>query len=137
MATLHFDGGSRDQKLAGSGFFIKYNNKIIKGYDYIGNKTSNQAEYYGLIRGLEEAIKNKITDLVVYGDSKLVISQMSNKWRIASPNLIEAHKIAKKLTEKFKKIEFNWIPREENGDADILANMAMNLKTSKTTIITT
>ena len=55
----------------------------------IGRATNNVAEYRGLIAGLEDAVKLGATEADVFMDSKLVVEQMSGRWKVKHPDLIE------------------------------------------------
>jgi probable phosphoglycerate mutase len=59
-------------------------------------------------------------------DSKLVVEQMSGRWKVKHPDLIELHAQARKLAARFDRISYTWIPRERNKHADRLANEAMD-----------
>ena len=130
MTTLYFDGGSRGNPgISGAGWIIldKDNKEIDSGYCFISkNGTNNEAEYTGLVSGLEMASLLKIENLVVKGDSKLVINQVQNKWKVNAENLKPFHQKVRKLMKKFSKIEFQYIPRLQNKEADALANMGMD-----------
>ena len=130
---MYSDGGSRGNPgESGSGFVIKNSkNEIISsGYKYLGIATNNEAEWDGLIIGLTEAIKLGIKELHVIGDSKLVINQVQNKWKVKAENLKKFHTKSQKLLTKFSKITFKHVLREFNKDADRMANMAMDTKES-------
>ena len=64
--------------------------------------------------------------LQVFMDSKLVVEQMSGRWKVKHPGLIELHAQARKLAARFDRISYAWIPRERNKHADRLANEAMD-----------
>ena len=59
-------------------------------------------------------------------DSKLVVEQMSGRWRVKHPDMIPLHQRAKELAAGFESVSFSWIPREKNSHADRLANEAMD-----------
>jgi ribonuclease HI len=125
---LRFDGCSKGNPgLSGAGAVIYNNNNEIWGKSvFVGkNHTNNQAEYTGLIIGLEEAINMGINSLTVEGDSMLVIKQMNNEYKVKSNNLIELHNKAKELAEKFTNITFSHIYRNNNKRADELSNIAL------------
>ena len=129
---LRFDGGSRGNPgIAGCGAVIYYNNCEIWGsYLNIGKtQTNNYAEYMGLILGLEEALKRNIKEILVEGDSLLVINQLTNKYKCKSENLLELNAKAVSLSKQFHNISFNHILRNKNKRADELSNMAMDLYT--------
>src|SRR5947209_1089058 len=59
-------------------------------------------------------------------DSKLVVEQMSGRWKVKHPDLVELHSQARTLASQFDRISYTWIPRAENSHADRLANEAMD-----------
>jgi broad specificity phosphatase PhoE/ribonuclease HI len=92
----------------------------------IGHATNNVAEYRGLIAGLEEAAKLGATDVDVLMDSKLVVEQMSGRWKVKHPDIAALHQQAIALSTRFEHITYAWIPRAKNSHADRLANEAMD-----------
>ena len=86
--------------------------------------TNNEAEYEACIMGLEEAIDLRIKNLNVYGDSALVINQIKGEWDTRQQGLIPYKDYTRKLLPFFNKIEFHYIPREENNMADALATFS-------------
>lgn len=92
----------------------------------IGHATNNVAEYRGLIAGLEKATELGASEVAVYMDSKLVVEQMSGRWRVKHPDLATLHQQAKALATRFDRITYEWIPRSKNSYADRLANEAMD-----------
>jgi ribonuclease HI len=127
--VLRFDGGSRrNPGPSGCGAVIYHNNiEIWAKYLYLGpNQTNNYAEYSGLILGLEQALKMGITNILVEGDSLLVINQLTSKYKCKSDNLIPLNVNAIDLAKQFKGIEFRHILRHKNKRADELSNEAMD-----------
>jgi ribonuclease H / adenosylcobalamin/alpha-ribazole phosphatase len=92
----------------------------------IGRATNNVAEYRGLIAGLEEAAKIGATEVDVLMDSKLVVEQMSGRWKVKHPDIAALHQQATALSTRFDHITYTWIPRAKNSHADRLANEAMD-----------
>ena len=88
---------------------------------FLGKKTNNEAEYLALITLLKAAKEQGIKTLKVFGDSKLVISQVSRQWKINLPHLRLLAQRVWDLSEGMD-ISYHWIPREENKRADILSN---------------
>ena len=137
---LKFDGGSRGNPgVAGCGFIITDGDKTLsEGYKYLGdNITNNHAEYSGLFHGLEALTKiSNNESILIQGDSLLVINQMSGKYKVNSANLMELYLKCITLIKDIKgikgikPIEFNHIKRDQNTDADRLANIAMTNKSS-------
>lgn len=126
---LRFDGGSRGNPgPSGCGAVIYHDNdEIWSGYLFLSEKqTNNYSEYMGLIIGLEQALKMNIKEILVEGDSLLVINQLTNKYKCKSENLIELNQKATNLSNLFKNIHFNHILRNKNKRADKLSNIAID-----------
>ena len=86
-----------------------------------GRRVVARSVYLSLKKAKEIGIKN----IDLYADSKLVVEQLSGRWKVKEPTLKE---LVKNILEiKFESITFNWIPRKENVHADQLANKAMDL----------
>jgi ribonuclease HI len=127
---LKFDGCSKGNPgLAGSGAVIYCNNdEIWSKAVFVGkNNTNNEAEYTGLIIGLEEAAQMKINSLQVEGDSLLVIKQMKGEYKVKSEKLMKLYAKAKEYEKMISKKEYNHIYREKNIRADELSNMGLIL----------
>ncbi|KAL9224714.1 hypothetical protein vseg_000724 [Gypsophila vaccaria] len=86
--------------------------------------TNNAAEYEACLHGLQAAIFLNIKALRVYGDSSLIINQISGAWRIVNDNLAAYQAKVQELRQKFDHIEFTYLPREENQFADALAKLS-------------
>ena len=89
--------------------------------------TNNVAEYEACVLGLQAAIEKKIKELIVYGDSALVICQLTGEWETRDSKLVPYQEFIKGLIEQFKEITFKHLPREENYLADALATLATML----------
>ena len=131
MYSLYFDGASRSNPGPASygGVIYDENNIEVGTYnDFIGKNTNNVAEYLGLYAGLKACADNNIKNLMVYGDSKLVIEQIKGNWNVKSENLKPIYNEIKELLDKydFEFIEFNHILRRYNKRADELANKALD-----------
>jgi ribonuclease H / adenosylcobalamin/alpha-ribazole phosphatase len=124
------DGGSRGNPgPAGYGSVVWSADRsavLAESKQAIGHATNNVAEYRGLIAGLEEAAKLGATDVEVLMDSKLVVEQMSGRWKVKHPDLAPLHQQATALATRFDRITYTWIPRSKNSHADRLANEAMD-----------
>ena len=86
-----------------------------------GLGSSNSAEYMALIRGLEEARKLGADEIVVRGDSQLVIRQLEGKFRVTSDKIKPLFEEVAKLSREFERFDLQWIPREQNKKADALS----------------
>jgi ribonuclease HI len=126
---LNFDGCSKGNPgLAGAGAVIyKYDKEYWTNYFFVGEKfTNNQAEYAGLILGLQQAKEFGIRHLKVEGDSLLVINQMKGLYQCKSENLLDLYIQAKNLEDHFEKIEYFHVLRNKNKRADALSNFAID-----------
>jgi ribonuclease HI len=126
MHTLFFDGcskGNPGRAGAGAVLYDPHGAEVFAESVFAGySATNNEAEYTGLILGLNEALKRGITELQVCGDSQLVVRQMQGKYRVKSPNLVPLHQCATTLASKFAKIDFDHVYRDKNERADALSN---------------
>jgi ribonuclease HI len=93
---------------------------------YIGVTTNNVAEYRALIEGLKAVEPWKPDRLEVYLDSKLVVEQVNDKWRVKNPELEKLIREVRELKSRFSEVEFKHIQREKNRGADALANTAID-----------
>lgn len=125
---------------AASGAVVKLNGvTVFEHSEYIGKQgmSNNVAEYCGLIAVLEFLLKTGTCAALIYGDADMVIKQMSGVWKAG--NLTKAERKGKipikpryylpyfqkaqglLLQQTTSRIEFKWIPREQNGEADALS----------------
>lgn len=127
---MNFDGCSKGNPgLSGAGAVIYcLEDEIWSGSLFVGKKTTNnQAEYSGLIYGLQKAIDMNIKTLLVRGDSQLVINQMTGRYKCNSENIIQYYEKAKELENSFDKIYYVHVLRNNNKRADELSNDAIRL----------
>ena len=92
----------------------------------LGTTTNNVAEYSGLIAGLRAAAELGARVVEVRMDSKLVVEQMSGRWKVKNPGLRPLAAEAASLIRGFDSVRMTWVPREQNTRADALANAAMD-----------
>ncbi|HVA94562.1 MAG TPA: reverse transcriptase-like protein [Candidatus Dormibacteraeota bacterium] len=93
---------------------------------YIGRHTNNVAEYYALIAALDYAAAKGIQRLRVYSDSQLIVNQMKGLFKVKHPDLRPLHERAKKQAASLEAFTIQYVPREENRDADAAANAALD-----------
>jgi ribonuclease HI len=98
---------------------------------YIGRATNNVAEYYGLITALDYAATQGISRLLVRSDSELLVRQMQGRYKVKSADLRPLHERARKLAQGFAYFAIEHVPREQNREADELANVALDRTSSK------
>lgn len=125
---LFTDGGARGNPgPAAVGGVLYQGDKLLADFSkYIGETTNNVAEYQALIDGLELAIKNQVTELDCYLDSKLVVEQVNKNWKIKEAHLQKLFVKVWNLSLKFKKVTFSHVRREQNKEADALVNKALD-----------
>ena len=147
-AFLYFDGGSLGNPgVGGAGYLLCANTSSsctpphLQGFPAThtliraavrmnGICTNNQAEYVGLIHGLQRAAQLGMKELIVYGDSELVIKQMKGVYKVKNPVMISMHKRASTVSQSFHSIQYNWIERGKNTAADAMSKQAMYHKMS-------
>ncbi len=95
-------------------------------YGFLGATTNNVAEYAALLALLEHAAALRPERLTVRSDSQLLIRQMRGEYKVKDARLKLLHAAAKRLATRFRAIAYEHVPREENRDADALANRAMD-----------
>ena len=128
-ATLFTDAGARGNPgPAGIGVVLKDGSGEVIGEiaQGIGVTTNNVAEYKALIAGLELALEKGVTDIEVYMDSKLVVFQVKGEWKIKNNTLRPLAVKARHLIDRFDNWTLSHVGRDENADADKLANQGMD-----------
>src|ERR1700676_3055356 len=93
---------------------------------YIGRATNNVAEYYALIAALDYAAASGIRRLRVFSDSQLIVNQIKGIYKVKHPDLRPLHERAKKQAATLESFTIQYVPREQNRDADDLANAALD-----------
>jgi broad specificity phosphatase PhoE/ribonuclease HI len=126
---IEADGGSRGNPgpaAYGAVLFDADTREVIaERAEYVGRATNNVAEYRGLIAGLELYREHTPgADLEVRMDSKLVVEQMSGRWKIKHPDMRPLAARAQALAPPGT--TYTWIPREQNKHADRILNVALD-----------
>src|ERR1700730_3425353 len=93
---------------------------------YIGRATNNVAEYYALIAALDYAAANGIKRLRVQSDSQLIVNQIKGLYKVKHQDLRPLHEHAKKMAAGLEFFAIQYVPREQNRDADKAANAALD-----------
>ena len=110
--TLYFDGAS-NQKGCGVGVLIvslqEEHIPISIKLDF--DVTNNAAEYEACIVGLKTALVIGIKKLCIYGDSSLIINQISKKWKVRSESLEPFQVYLETLTDQLEKVDYTYLPR--------------------------
>lgn len=92
----------------------------------IGVATNNVAEYRAVIAGLEAAKAFPARRVQLRADSLLVIQQLAGKWKVKHANLRPLHEQARRLLDEYEDADLAHVPREQNTDADLLVNAALD-----------
>jgi ribonuclease HI len=128
--VVEADGGSRGNPgPAGYGAVVieaATGEVLVERQAGLGVATNNVAEYQGLIAGLRAALELGASEVEVRMDSKLVVEQMSGRWKIKHPAMRPLAAEAAELVRGIGRVRFEWIPRGRNARADALANEAMD-----------
>lgn len=125
----NIDGGSRGNPGPASYGVVIRDPKgeiIARLKKYIGRTTNNVAEYYGLIAALDYAQSNNIRALRIESDSELLVKQMRGQYKVKSADLKPLFERAKKMSQAFASFRVDHVYREQNAEADALANEAMD-----------
>jgi len=126
---IYADGGARGNPgPAGAGAYLEDQDgkELAQLYRYLGETTNNVAEYTAFIMALQEAKKRGIPDLEIYLDSELIVRQIEGTYRVKKPHLKKLYDQALALLENFPHYQIQHIPREQNQEADRLANFAID-----------
>ena len=123
------DGGARGNPgPAGTGAVIYNENKqvVAEVSNFLGVATNNQAEYQALVSALQKAVSLGASEVACFLDSELVVRQLNREYKVKNKDLAPLFLAVYNLSLGFKKISFHHIPREQNKEADRLANEAMD-----------
>lgn len=125
----NIDGGSRGNPgPAAYGVIIRDGRGeiVAKLKKYIGRMTNNVAEYYGLIAAMDYAQSHSIRALRIESDSELLVKQMRGQYKVKSEDLRPLFERAQKMSKAFDSFRIEHVYREQNREADALANEALD-----------
>jgi ribonuclease HI len=92
----------------------------------IGVATNNVAEYRAALEGLTLAREFGAESVLLRSDSRLLVEQLSGRFRVKNPTLIRLHTEVRSLISEFSEVRFEHVPREFNKAADRLANQGVD-----------
>jgi len=142
--VMNFDGLCEPKNpggIATYGVTIKKNGKVIHeengladAVPWTSEASNNVAEYSGIVHGLRWLVSHGFnkSPVIVRGDSKLVISQLSGTFKVKAPRIVDLYKKAVELADHFHEIHYEWVNRELNSDADLLSRIAYSRYIKKT-----
>ena len=125
----NIDGGSRGNPgPAAYGVIIRDGRGeiVAKLKKYIGRFTNNVAEYYGLIAALDYAESHSVKAIRIESDSELLVKQMRGQYKVKSEDLRPLFERALKMSKAFESFRIEHVYREQNREADALANEALD-----------
>ncbi|MBI5583234.1 MAG: ribonuclease HI family protein [Deltaproteobacteria bacterium] len=126
--SIHSDGAAKGNPgPAGAGWLIRdgQGRVLSRQFQYLGLGTNNEAEYRALIGALEEALALGGQAVTVYSDSELLVRQLNGEYRVRSLHLKDFFNRAQDLLRRFQEYVILHVPREQNREADLLANQAV------------
>ena len=127
--TIYSDGAARGnpgQAAIGAVIKDKQGKLITSISQRIGTTTNNQAEYSAIIADLEKAISLGAKHVELNSDSELVVRQINGRYRVKKAALISLHQQVRQLLGNLEGFKITHIPREQNTEADTLANRALD-----------
>ena len=125
----NIDGGSRGNPgPAAYGVIVRDGREeiVAKLKKYIGRFTNNVAEYYGLIAALDYAESHSVKAIRIESDSELLVKQMRGQYKVKSEDLRPLFERALKMSKAFESFRIEHVYREQNREADALANEALD-----------
>lgn len=126
---IYSDGGARGNPgPAGIGavLYDEDKNILARISRYIGETTNNQAEYQAIVAAIEKAAELGAAELECFLDSELVVKQLNHEYKVKKQELQPWFVRVHNASLKFRKVSFKHIRREQNKEADKLANEAMD-----------
>ena len=130
--VAYIDGGARGNPgPAGYGVRIEDEAGILidELHGFLGSATNNIAEYNGLLAALRYAQQYGHRKVRIKSDSELLVKQMKGEYRVKNAGLQPLYQEARSMAEGLERIVYEHVRREQNKDADRLANLAMDLAT--------
>lgn len=129
MIVAYIDGGARGNP-GPAGYGVRIEDEqgtlIDEFRGFLGSSTNNVAEYNGLLAALRYAEEHGHRRVRIKSDSELLVKQMKGEYRVKSPGLQPLHQQARALAQTLERVVYEHVRREQNKDADRLANLAMD-----------
>ncbi len=125
----HIDGGARGNPgPAGYGVVLEDESgrPVAALSKYLGRQTNNYAEYSGLLAALQYALQHGYKAMKVFSDSELLVRQLKGIYKVRNEGLRPLYQEAKVLIRRLEWFEIEHVRREQNREADRLANQAMD-----------
>jgi len=127
--VAYIDGGARGNP-GPAGYGVRVENErgdlIEELCGFLGSATNNIAEYNGLLAALRYANEHGHRIVRIKSDSELLVKQMIGQYRVKNPGLQVLFQQAQSLARTLERVAYEHVRREQNKDADRLANQAMD-----------
>jgi ribonuclease HI len=127
--VIYTDGASRGNPGPASiGIYVINSNgeEVYQRAETLGEQTNNFAEYMAVVRSMEIAQIHNVTKITFKSDSQLLVRQMTGIYKVKNANIKPLFQRCKELEEKFVDVQWIHVPRNENKQADSLANLALD-----------
>jgi ribonuclease HI len=127
--TVNVDGGARGNPgpaAIGAVLSNRDGGVVAEHSERIGRATNNVAEYRALLAGIELARTHGATDLLIRGDSELVVRQVEGRYKVKDATMRELHEQVKRALRPLDHWEIEHVRREQNAEADRLVNLALD-----------
>lgn len=131
---IYIDGASKGNPgEAGAGILItdSEGRRLAQFGRYLGHQTNNQAEYWALLLGIREAKRLGGKSIEIFTDSELLERQVRGLYQVKALNLRGLHRAVVKDLKGFTSFKIESVPREQNQEADLLANRAIQRRFGK------
>ena len=125
--VLYFDGASRGNP--GPASYGVWSPEGLHDNQTLGSTTNNVAEWRGFLAALDLALlalEAGTRDVEIRADSQLVLRQFSGEYRMKAPHLAGFLEEARRKARRIPRLRVVHVPREENHEADALANAALD-----------
>lgn len=130
LIVVNVDGASRGnpgESGIGVAIFDKDSNLINESCDYLGVATNNIAEYKALILGIKLSMKYNAKKILFKSDSELMVKQIKGEYKVKNEQLKLLFAEAQSFLKKLSNWKIMHVPREENKEADLLANKGVEM----------
>ena len=128
-ARAWIDGASRGNPgESGFGVLFERGEERCEITGFLGRTTNNVAEYSALLAALTHAGRTGVRSLSLYSDSELLVKQLNGQYKVKAPHLIPMYLKVLKLKRAIPQLKVEHVRREQNNQADGLANRAIDLR---------
>ena len=125
---IYFDGGSRGNPGPSAGAAYTAFEGGHERAIFLPSASNNEAEYNGLLLAIDLAFELKLTHVTFLGDSRLVLMQVTGEWAVKHPRMAALNSQVLAKIAVLPHWQVQWIPREQNHEADRIANEQMDTK---------